>query len=484
MKLFTPTTSLKPKVQLDQHESTTKSWKSTGKSTEKKRNLDILMEEMQRSNVRKTPTTMDNNSTNVFVGNIHPAVTEEQLMQNFVQFGPLASIRILPQRNPAQPTPMNGFVLFMNRHDAAKAIKDMDGYELAGLNIRCNWANRSHVPQKAMYVFDTDLGRGVLASQLTDVEQKQFGMVDGLITVEKPDNQLQLAVIHRTIERLIRQGPQFELELMQHITNNDIPGLRSSDFAFLFNHASREHAYFRWKLWSVLQGDDRFKHWQLENFRMVNQGPDWLPLPNDEYSLDGETHSWLGLPPVQREATPDSDSDSEEDLSQNLTPQQIRLLVQMLKELTITRQSICKCMMWCMDHSDAAQEIVDILLKSLILPATPTYPTKIARLYLLSDLLLNSASQRRNAWQFRTLFEPRLVQVFRHFGNVWGGISQRLKAEQVRKCVVSVLSSWEQRTVFAQAIMDDLRKQFDIGHEEASGKEVEIDPDLDGLPME
>jgi U2-associated protein SR140 len=46
-------------------------------------------------------------------------------------------------------------------------------------------------------------------------------------------------------------------------------------------------------------------------------------------------------------------------------------------------------------------QIVEIICKTLMIKETPI-PTKVARLYLVSDILHNSSVSVPNAWKFRT----------------------------------------------------------------------------------
>lgn len=98
----------------------------------------------------------------------------------------------------------------------------------------------------------------------------------------------------------------------------------------------------------------------------------------------------------------------------------------MLRKLTFERGVIAKTMAFAIDHSDAADEvlckinqlkfcfikhrhyfnalfiqIVEIICKTLMIKETPI-PTKVARLYLVSDILHNSSVSVPNAWKFRT----------------------------------------------------------------------------------
>jgi len=48
------------------------------------------------------------------------------------------------------------------------------------------------------------------------------------------------------------------------------------DFRFLFENQSPAHIYYRWKLFSILQGDST-QRWRTEDFRMFKGGPIWRP---------------------------------------------------------------------------------------------------------------------------------------------------------------------------------------------------------------
>ena len=43
------------------------------------------------------------------------------------------------------------------------------------------------------------------------------------------------------------------------------------EYAFLFDAAGALHAYYRWRLWSLAQGDT-LRSWRAEPFRMVEDG--------------------------------------------------------------------------------------------------------------------------------------------------------------------------------------------------------------------
>lgn len=88
-------------------------------------------------------------------------------------------------------------------------------------------------------------------------------------------------LIHRMVEFVIREGPLFEAMIMNREINSPLFRyyfVRTSIsqvhitkynnyFRFLFENQSPAHIYYRWKLFSMMQGDSQ-KEWCLKEFRM------------------------------------------------------------------------------------------------------------------------------------------------------------------------------------------------------------------------
>lgn len=81
----------------------------------------------------------------------------------------------------------------------------------------------------------------------------------------------------------------FEAIIMSREKNNP-------DFRFLFDNKSQEHVYYRWKLYSILQGENPNK-WRTSPFRMFRGGSLWKPpllnpyLHGDEEPEEGSFSS-------------------------------------------------------------------------------------------------------------------------------------------------------------------------------------------------
>lgn len=75
-------------------------------------------------------------------------------------------------------------------------------------------------------------------------------------------------------------------------------------------------------------------------------------------------------------------------------------LEDLIRHLTPERSRIGDAMIFCIEHADAADEICECIAESL--SSSSTLPTKkIARLYLISDILHNCTVKVANASFFR-----------------------------------------------------------------------------------
>ncbi|KAJ3046205.1 U2 snRNP-associated SURP domain-containing protein [Rhizophlyctis rosea] len=493
--------------------------------TGRKRNLDMFLEELKREQEERdqrlkskharmgdrdsqpegltlraafeenpgSHDTGDPDTTNLYVGNISPDVDEDMLCRAFAVHGPIASVKIMwPRTQEERERKRNcGFVSFMTREAAQNALKSLDGFDLLGYVMRVGWGKAVAIPPKPIFVLEgaplppvsglpfnaqrstskvpgglvaaTNPGTGAAGSDASSTE----------VCVVIPSDPEVLAVIHRTIERVLKHGPDFEALIMDREKNN-------SKFGFLYDHVSPAHIYYRWKLFSMLHGDPKDR-WSTQPFCMFADGPLWVPpdIPFNDEDGTGDTSS----------SEDSSSSDSEVDVPVRrpvssrgtlLRPERLRF-ERKLRKLNLDRLAIGELMVFCMDHSDAAEEIVDTISRSLLLAKTPIFPTKMARLYLVSDILHNSSVSIPNAWKYRTYLEKRLGDVFGHLGTVWKGISGRLRREQMRRAVFDALGVWEGWNVFSKDFTEGLKVRFQDAkvderkEEEGKGKETETE---------
>lgn len=77
-------------------------------------------------------------TTNIYLGNLNPTVNEYDLCDIFGKFGPLASIKVMwPRTDEERARNRNsGFVAYMNRMDAEKAMKALNGRNIRGYDLK------------------------------------------------------------------------------------------------------------------------------------------------------------------------------------------------------------------------------------------------------------------------------------------------------------------------------------------------------------
>ena len=80
---------------------------------------------------------MDQNK--LYVGNLSNDVNNESLTDMFKEFGEVTEAVVIVDRETNRSKGF-GFVTFTKEEDAAKAIKELDGKEIDGKNIKVNVA--------------------------------------------------------------------------------------------------------------------------------------------------------------------------------------------------------------------------------------------------------------------------------------------------------------------------------------------------------
>jgi len=75
-------------------------------------------------------------------------------------------------------------------------------------------------------------------------------------------------------------------------------------------------------------------------------------------------------------------------------------LEEVLHGLTTERVSVGEAMKYCIENADQAEEIVECITESLLINETPLN-RKVARLYLVSDILHNCTVKVANASYYR-----------------------------------------------------------------------------------
>ncbi|XP_049332338.1 U2 snRNP-associated SURP motif-containing protein [Astyanax mexicanus] len=431
------------------------------------------------------PTT-----TNLYIGCINPKMTEEMLCKEFGKYGPLASVKIMWPRTEEERTRVTnrGFVAFMTRKDAERALAALDGKTVMGFEMKLGWGKAVRIPPQPLY---TPIGvlkttappppsglpfnaqpRDRFRNDFTKPRgrsQEDFykTLYDAVVTVVIPSERNLLCLIHRMIEFVVREGPMFEAIIMSREKNNP-------DFRFLFDNKSQEHVYYRWKLYSILQGDST-SEWKTSHFRMFRGGSLWRPPVLNPY-LHGD-----------EEPEEESSPTHEEELRKGqLKTEHREQLEALLRSLTPRRVEIGDAMLFCLEKAEAAEEVVSCISESLSILHTPLQK-KVARLYLVSDILYNSCAKVSNASYYRKYFESRLPQIFSDVGEAYRNIQARLQAEQFKQRIMTCFRAWEDWAIYPESFLIQLQNIF-LGlikpGEEVIEQPEPPSPDLDGAPLD
>lgn len=211
--------------------------------------------------------TGDPNTTNIYLGNLNPKMTEQQLMEIFGKYGPLASVKIMwPRSDEERSRNRNcGFVAFMNRKDGERAIKSLNGKDIMEYEMKLGWGKAVPIPPHPIYIppalmeltmpppasglpfnAQPDSSLQIPREEWHNKENFELVLANAVVKVVIPTDRALLCLIHRMVEFVVREGPMFEAMIMNREINNPL-------FRFLFDNQSPAHVYYRWRLFSVLQ---------------------------------------------------------------------------------------------------------------------------------------------------------------------------------------------------------------------------------------
>merc|ERR1719499_1213892 len=145
-------------------------------------------------------------------------------------------------------------------------------------------------------------------------------------------------------------------------------------------------------------------------------------------------------------------------------------------------------MKFCLDNAEMATEVAEILSEALTTP-NKNCEKKLARLYLLHDILNNSSSMVKNASAFPSEFKKSLPEIVKTLHE----LSKSLKtAEKIifDKKVLRLFELWSRYNFYTKPFIDRMRNSF-LGRKEEDRKfkilqpiiKPKPDPDVDGEEM-
>lgn len=430
-----------------------------------------------------------------------------------------------------------GFVSFMSREDAELAFSEGATTNWGGCALSTSWGKAMPPPPMPRFYASAerrDRGRGSLGRE--DEEGRERDMGQGrrkrklspggserphrrqrrsrspsprsLLVRQVESSDPETAQLIRSIaERVRSYGPSFEKLVKEREASNP-------SFAWLRGRTDNDDDDHR-ATESDIRAQREYYHLLLDPRHEVSLPPkDFSDSgPTDLYSSDSgedsERERFKSLSAKRRKMAPVSStttiagttplsSSSALSIDTTLLGLQARKRFEaMLRSLTLRRERIARAMCFAITHAHAAEVVVRILLRSLLIPTTPL-PRKLARLYVLSDILHNSAGgggggggagassgegaalPPNNVWRYRHCLEgDAIVGVFQHMGDVARSFPGIMKQEALRGQLRGVVDVWEGWLVFAPQTLEGCRAGIERGSAGAvggaKGRGVDVD---------
>ena len=387
-------------------------------------------------------------------------------MKEFGKYGPIASVKIMwPRTDEEKSRQRNcGFVNMMDRKSAEASKDSLNGKEFFGLEMKIGWGkamSKGAVPCYAM--------------KPGEKEEPVMFRRTGEVTVRFPKSNEVRQMIDKMAEYVVGEGHEFEKAILNRERENPL-------FDFLWDLDSRNGVYYKWKVFSLAQGDS-LTEWRRMPFQMFLGGVVWTP-PGDLETAPA--------PLVRKKSRSRSRSPGHGNSGAALTDSEVEELQSMLRNMSAEREQIGDAMYWSIRRAEAAQDIVDIITQSLTILKTPI-PTKIARLFLVSDILHNSSAAVKKASLFRTCFEKAMPHIFEALGEKLRSPDVgRMTAEAMKEKVSRVLRVWEVWCIYPNEMIQELEDTF-LGNPSAKApaknaaeslSKVGAEEPIDGEPID
>jgi U2-associated protein SR140 len=382
-----------------------------------------------------------------------------------------------------------GFVCFMHRQDAEDAIAS------------CNDADVFHVGRRLVMRWGKNVKKitksGAGGMPISPIQQKSTETVgatqinqrqpsfdqerDGssAIRVTVPQSKERAGFISTVASYVAKDGAAFEEMLLREHAEDPL-------YTFLVlpsdptSERKEEYIYYRWRVYGFAQGDGLFV-WRAEPFVMLHpNGCFWFPPPMDTDAARQESEqrqkgeAWIERQKQQRRAHVhrrdvtgrqlERARNGGPDGGSRLTAEEMdKFNTLTRRNLSGSRESICAAMAFCFEKSGAARQISE-KLEELVLEDGPKIATdtRVARLYLLSDVLFNSQQPGiKNAFLYRSAIESFSPDAFASLGTHGRGSLGRLSEKKLSVAVSRVLSAWTAWSVYTPIFIDQLQDRYE-----------------------
>lgn len=400
-------------------------------------------------------------TTNLFVGNLAPSVTEEALASRFSRFGRLASVKIMwPRDNEARLSATNnGFVCFERRRDAERARDALEGEDVdgSGWPLKLSWAR--------MPPGSATPGVRRRSHSLAEPDSRWGDAAEGAmrdLRVQPPADAALRRRIDAVAQYVAADGAAAEDALRARLRSTAAAG-----FSFLEASCEDQAAvYYRWRVASLAFGDTLHR-WHGGPFRLSCKGRRWLP-PERSGDLRERGRSRSPSPPAgergrrwrarrrsrsrssSRSGSPDATKrprlDSAGGSSRELSESEREKFQRLLGGASMSRSSVREAMVFALTHAHAAGEVSTLLGRSFTddTGGTVPPPAAVARLYVISDIVANAAASVPFAASYRSHLQAQLPDVFEQLGRCLraAAATGRLTAGRLEDRCLRVLRAW------------------------------------------
>lgn len=448
----------------------------------------------------------------------HVLTNPARLHAKFLSFlGDLYSVKIMwPRTNEERARNRNtGFVCFMSRKDAEDAVdaycdadvfgngrrivlrwgKNVKKTVKFGVGVPSNMRKKprsnnlvdTNSQKEATHESFEKKQRNPLEENKADADQLSAVLKDSVahvydpvksadaIIVTAPADAKRVKFISTVASFVAKDGSLLEQKLIENESSNP-------DFQFLSHRdcddeQMEEHIYYRWRVYSFCQGDGE-NSWRTEPFVMFEPNGRWWIPPSLNIEAAHKEEEADKLREKDRLAAKEERRKLAQKFTTGRETERARFSRGELKlndwerktfddllrkKLCASQESICNAMSFAFEKSGAAREVSAMLKESLLeQDGGISADTRIARLFLLSDILFNSQQPGvKNAFQYRDAIEKMSPDIFASLGRHGNGRAGRMTMNKLRKAVSSVLSAWVNWSVFDTSYIDELESKFE-----------------------
>jgi len=351
----------------------------------------------------------------------------------------------------------------MERSDAECAYENLQGTTIDGHKVRLAWGKPVSRPSRPLPLLPGQQYGGSARDEVSEDDPFKLGNSALPEYVVRPPIDLNRRRDINLLASLVATQGQLAEAI---VIETELAKGESSQFQFLFNPEltnSDEWVYYRWRVYSISQGDDLFR-WRTKPFAMYDGGPLWKPP-----SCANPRNTWDD---ALKDRPSRIDESGKVTRVKLLSSSDREALKVKLASLSCERTSIADAMIFCIQRSNAAAEICVCIVSSVLGENTQGAPpggldSKIAKLYLISDILYNAGlAHVKNSWAFRDQFEKQLEQVFCDIGNLYRSTYGLIAAKSIQARVERVLHAWDVWSVFDTDYMRKIRHVFLLGRDE------------------